>query len=96
MKHHLYRVASNSLLTFEEFDRLTAKIEAVLNSRPLTAISNNPSDLSTLTAGHFLIGRPLIAKPDRDLTRLSGKAAKLNPQLYIKNQFIVLKYVKAL
>jgi hypothetical protein len=68
MKHHFYRVASHASLTFEEFDRLKSKIEAILNSRPLTAVSDDPNDLTALTAGHFLIFRPLIAKPDRDVT----------------------------
>jgi Family of unknown function (DUF5641)/Integrase zinc binding domain len=68
MKYHFHRVAENSLLTFKEFDRLKAKIEAILNSRPLTSISDDPNDFSALTAGHFLIGRALVAKPERDLT----------------------------
>ena len=67
MKHHFTRIAGNSLLTFEEFDQLKAKIEAVLNSRPLTALSDDPNDFSALTAGHFLIGRPLVSKPERSL-----------------------------
>ena len=67
MKHHFTRIAGNSLLTFEEFDQLKSKIEAVLNSRPLTALSDDPNDFSALTAGHFLIGRPLVAKPERSL-----------------------------
>ena len=67
-KHHFTRVAGNSLLTFEEFDQLKAKIEAILNSRPLTALGEDPDDLAALTAGHFLIGRPLVSKPERDVS----------------------------
>lgn len=40
-----------------------ARIEAVLNSRPISPITDNPNDFTALTPGHFLIGNTLISRP---------------------------------
>ena len=58
-KHHLVRVVGEQVLTFEELCTISCRIEAMLNSRPLTALKTDPNDLEALTPGHFLIGRPL-------------------------------------
>lgn len=60
MKHHLKRMGGAHLFTYEELATLLTKISACLNSRPLTPISNDPSDLQPLTPGHFLIGQPIL------------------------------------
>ncbi|XP_055838382.1 uncharacterized protein LOC129906593 [Episyrphus balteatus] len=62
VKQHLRRVLGNNVLTFEEISTLLSQIEALLNSRPLCAISD--TDLNPLTPSHFLIGRPYTAIPE--------------------------------
>ncbi|XP_075151482.1 uncharacterized protein LOC142225579 [Haematobia irritans] len=63
-KAHLKKGAANFKHTFEEFQTLLARIEACLNSRPISPCSQEPTDLSALTPGHFLIGSPLLVPID--------------------------------
>ncbi|KAL0839000.1 hypothetical protein ABMA28_016997 [Loxostege sticticalis] len=67
-KFHLKRIIGDAMLTFEELTTLLTQIEACLNSRPLSKLSDHPNDLEPLTPGHFLVGGPLLTVPDIDLT----------------------------
>ncbi|XP_031358230.1 uncharacterized protein LOC116181919 [Photinus pyralis] len=68
-KYHIKRVVGDNVLTYEEMHTLIVQVEACLNSRPLTCISNDPNDLSALTPSHFLIGDSLKALPQPDVTQ---------------------------
>lgn len=67
-KRHMMRIAGDSLFTFEELNTFVIEIEAILNSRPLTANSADPNDPIPITPGHFLIGDSITSIPDWDWT----------------------------
>ncbi|XP_067205328.1 uncharacterized protein [Linepithema humile] len=70
-KSHLRRVAGSRTLSQAEFATLLCQIEACLNSRPIATLSDDPSDLSALTPGHFLIGRPIVAIPEESVLEIN-------------------------
>ncbi|XP_058827738.1 uncharacterized protein LOC131687658 [Topomyia yanbarensis] len=62
-------IGSHSLI-YDEMQTVLVQIEAILNFRPLTPLSNDPDDFEALTPGHFLIQRPLVAIPEPNLTEI--------------------------
>ncbi|XP_059058082.1 uncharacterized protein LOC131851587 [Achroia grisella] len=51
------------ILTYEELSTVLTQIECLLNSRPLTVLSSDPSELEALTPAHFLNTSPLKMLP---------------------------------
>ncbi|XP_075157748.1 uncharacterized protein LOC142231014 [Haematobia irritans] len=70
-KHHFKRIAGAHRFTFEQFATILARIEGILNSRPISAISEDPSDLLALTPGHFLKGSPIMSFPETPAQNIS-------------------------
>ncbi|XP_055604663.1 uncharacterized protein LOC129752900 [Uranotaenia lowii] len=67
---HFLRVIGNHTLPYDEMETLLAQIESCLNSRPISSLSDDPSDFDPLTPGHFLVGGALKAVPQLDLSSI--------------------------
>ncbi|KAI5734956.1 hypothetical protein M8J77_012447 [Diaphorina citri] len=69
VKKHLSHVLNGQAFNFEQLSTILISIEGILNSRPICAINSSPNDgVNYLTPGHFLIGAPLLARPEHDLS----------------------------
>ena len=61
VKEPLRKVLGKSLLSFTELTIVLVKIEAIINSRPLTTVSNDVKDDMPITPAHLAIGRSLVS-----------------------------------
>lgn len=62
IKYHLKRTVGERILTFEEITTVLLQIEACIEfMRPMTPLSESPTDLEVITPGHFLVGDALTA-----------------------------------
>lgn len=72
MKTHLKKIVGQAALNYEEMHTLLVQIEAILNSRSITGLSNDPNDLSVRTPGHFLIGDASNSNAEPNLMELKS------------------------
>lgn len=88
LKTHLRKVVLDRKLTYEGYSTVLIQIEAVLNSRPLCPLSENPAEMEALTPGHFLIGEALTAPMEPNLTNVrENRLDKWDLYTKIKQEF---------
>ena len=77
VKEPLRKVLGRALLTFNELNTLLIKIEGVINSRPLTAVSDDNRDPLPITPAHLAIGRSLNQLPDAENDKLEESSKRI-------------------
>ena len=75
-KHHMRRVVGEQVLTFSTLATLMCQIKACLNSKPLTALTADPSDLEFLSPSHFLIQCLSFLVSEEDATNVNVPPGK--------------------
>lgn len=86
MKFHMRRVIGAKSLTYEQLLTLLAQIEAILNSRPLYPLTDDPADVQALTPAHFLVGEPLILPPPFEIPK---ETSSIGIKLWRERQTII-------
>ena len=76
VKEPLRKILGKALLTYSELNTLLIEIEGVINSRPLTAVSDDPRDPVPITPAHLAIGRQLQGVPDTQEDNLKESRSK--------------------
>ena len=56
-------ILDNRSLTDKFLSTAMCIVEQTLNARPLTAVSDDPEDLTALTANHIPLGRQNVSSP---------------------------------
>lgn len=92
VKFHLRRIIDDVLLTYEKLTMFLVQIEAILNSRPLATLSDDLSDASALTLGHF-VGSALIV-PEPSLKEISQN--RLSRSYYTDDRILLATMVNGI
>lgn len=90
----MLKVVGETILTWEEFTTIINQIEAILNSRPLAPLSDDPNDLNPLTPSHFLIGRPITTIPEPSLLNLQENRLNVYERLQKITQLFWIRWKK--
>ena len=73
-------------MPFQELATVLTRIEAVINSRPLTTVSYDVRNLTPITPAHLALGRPLFSLPDLDKVSANESTTR---QRYLYQQKLV-------
>ena len=82
VKEPLRKVLGKVLLPYRELATVLTRIEAVINSRLLTTVSDDIRDVTPITPAHLALGRSLFSLPDVEDEVSANKSTTRQRYLY--------------
>ena len=82
VKEPLRKVLGQSVVGLSRVGNVLTRIDAVINSRPLTIVSDDIRDLTTITPAHLALGRSLFKLPDHEDEVSANKSTTRQRYLY--------------
>lgn len=87
-KNLLKKKLGNSSMSYKQLYTILCQVEAILNSRPLCAVSDNVDDLNYISPAHLLIGTTMLDIPEPSLLQISDNRLNTWQRITsIKQQF---------
>lgn len=87
LKQLLRKTLGKASLTYEELETVLCDCEAVMNSRPLTYVSEDSADLAPITPNMFLLDVKEMGVPDCDLVNCDNLNRRSRNRQRIRDSF---------
>jgi len=91
VKEPLRKVLGRGFLSYAELTTVLTRIEAVINTRPLTTVSDDVRDPTPITPAHPALGRSLFDLPDFEEIPVNEDTSR---QRYLYQQRLVNHFWK--
>ena len=88
IKAPLKKILKNSLLDVDEMNTVLHEVSAMVNSRPLTRVTEDVTELEYLTPSKFLIGRQTMYIQTEDKTLKKSKPSEIRIRRRLQNQYL--------
>ncbi|KAG8185151.1 hypothetical protein JTE90_005130 [Oedothorax gibbosus] len=88
LKQLLRRVLGNAVLGYEELQTILCDCEAAVNKRPLTVMTENPTDLEPITPDMFLKDIDEVGTPDLDMIESKNLDKRLRYRVNLREQLL--------
>lgn len=88
LKTPLKKIFGKAMLDAEKLATVFAKVDAQINSRPLTYLSADPDDFQVITPAQILIGRNLQSSPTKAVSNVETTSSAITKRFQYHQRLV--------